>query len=372
MLYQALLCLAQTIVTLYITQLVGVQYPFEGLFTPWLIVDFGISMFLIAYASDMLSLWVSCLSRSTTTAMTIMPFVLIFQLVFSGGMLSLPAWTEPMAHFTISNPALKVLAAQSDYNARPVRTIWDQVQKMKDKEVSATVTLGQVFDLLTAENNPTVARLRSTQISRVFTLGEDKEMLDASEPFQAFKQEHVLEDVTLRDVLTFIDASEALGQLRDSDLGIPGFTVGELVKNLLAEKDMQDMLDQLVTLEVTVGEALEKLGIDSLLTENANVQLGADATLGELVDLLAESPEVQAHMEDSFTFQNTVGDLIELVGEDKVADVLQNRVSEASRIPDYDNTQENVLKYWGRLLLFVLAFAALSTITLEFIDKDKR
>ena len=27
---------------------------------------------------------------------------------------------------------------------------------------------------------------------------------------------------------------------------------------------------------------------------------------------------------------------------------------------------------WLRLALFVLAFAALSTITLEFIDKDKR
>ena len=32
----------------------------------------------------------------------------------------------------------------------------------------------------------------------------------------------------------------------------------------------------------------------------------------------------------------------------------------------------NILSYWLRLLVFVLAFAALSTITLEFIDKDKR
>ena len=28
--------------------------------------------------------------------------------------------------------------------------------------------------------------------------------------------------------------------------------------------------------------------------------------------------------------------------------------------------------YWFRLLIFVFAFAALSTITLEFIDKDRR
>jgi len=320
----------------------------------------------------MLSLWVSCLARTTTTAMTIMPFVLIFQLVFSGGMLSLPAWTEPLTHFTISNPALKVLAAQSDYNTKPVMTIWEQVHKMENKEVSATVTLGQVLDLLTDGDNPTVAKLRSTQISRAFTLGEVKEMLDASGTFQAFRQEHVLEDMTLRDVLTFIDTSEDLKDLRDSDLGIPGFTVGGLVKNLLAAEESQKLLDQLVTREVTVGEALEDLGIDGLMTENADVQLGADATLGELVDLLAANPDVQAHMEDSYTFQSTVGDLIKLVGEEKVADILQNRVAEASRISDYDNTRENILHYWLRLLIFVLAFAALSTITLEFIDKDKR
>ena len=372
MLYQGLLCLAQTIVTLYITRLVGVQYPAKGLFTPWLIVDFGISMFLITYASDMLSLWVSCLSRSTTTAMTIMPFVLIFQLVFSGGLLALPAWTEPLTHFTISNPALKVLAAQSDYNARPVMTVWNTVNGMRDKEVSATVKLSQVFDLLTDEDNPTVAELRNTQVSRVFTLGEVKQTLDASETFQAFRQQHVPENVTLRDVLTYIDTSEDLKDLRDSSFDIPGFTVGGLVKSLLAAEESQQLLDQLVTREVTVGEALEDLGIDGLLTENADVQLGTDATLGELVDLLSENPDVKAHMEDSYTFKNTVGDLINLAGEDRVADILQNKIAEASQIADYDNTQENILHYWFRLFIFVLAFAALSTITLEFIDKDKR
>ena len=63
MVYQALLCLLQTGVTLYVTKTVGIRYPSGGLFTRWYIVDFGISMFLISYASDMLSLWVSCLRR---------------------------------------------------------------------------------------------------------------------------------------------------------------------------------------------------------------------------------------------------------------------------------------------------------------------
>jgi len=90
------------------------------------------------------------------------------------------------------------------------------------------------------------------------------------------------------------------------------------------------------------------------------------------VDLLSNTPDVQDHMKDSYTIQRTVGDLINLAGDDRVADILQNKIAEASQIADYDNTQKNILHYWSRLLLFVFAFAALSTITLEFIDKDKR
>ena len=90
MLYQALLCLMQVAVTLFVTRQVGVKYPVEGRVTRLFIVEFGISLFLITYASDMMSLWVSSLAHTTTAAMTIMPFVLIFQLVFSGWMLSLP------------------------------------------------------------------------------------------------------------------------------------------------------------------------------------------------------------------------------------------------------------------------------------------
>ena len=32
----------------------------------------------------------------------------------------------------------------------------------------------------------------------------------------------------------------------------------------------------------------------------------------------------------------------------------------------------NILEYWLRLIFFIFLFAALATVTLEFIDKDKR
>ena len=77
-LYQAMLCLMQTAITLFVTSWVGVRYDLcKPLFSHFFIVEFGLSMFLITYASDMMALWISTLCRNTTTAMTIMPFVLM-------------------------------------------------------------------------------------------------------------------------------------------------------------------------------------------------------------------------------------------------------------------------------------------------------
>ena len=152
MLYQAILCLIQTLVTLQVTRLVGMHYPSEGLFTSWFMLDFGISIFLVTYAADMMSLWISSICRSTTTAMTVMPFVLVFQLIFSGGIISIPRVARPVAYFTVSNPGFKAMASQADVNGRRYATISRMLGKMKNTEIETTVTLGQMLDLLTEED----------------------------------------------------------------------------------------------------------------------------------------------------------------------------------------------------------------------------
>lgn len=286
MIYQAMLCLLQTGVTMYVTRMVGVQYPMNGLVTPFMIVDMGVSVFLISFAADMLSLWVSCLARSTTTAMTIMPFVLIFQLVFSGGMMSLPEWTESLTPLTISNPALKLLASQADYNSRPVMTIWNQLNGMRDREINATISLGQVLDLTQKKDNEAVAQVR---------------------------------DKTLEQLIPIDKGTETLLGMR---LGV---------------KDEDGKL-----------------------------------TLGEIFDALAVNPEIQPYRDRSYSMRMKLGSLIELIGEERVADILQNKVSEASYNPDYAFNRNHITGHWLILLNFVFVFAILSVITLEFIDKDKR
>ncbi|MBQ6400628.1 MAG: ABC transporter permease [Clostridia bacterium] len=151
MIYQFLLCLAQTGVTMYVLQAGGIQFPEKGFMTPFMILDVGISMLLIAYASDMMSLFISSVSRTTTGAMTVMPFVLIFQLVFSGGILPLPEWVQPLSKLTVSSYGIRAIAAQSGYNELPMVTAWNTLSGMRDTEIGGEVTADQLLTILDSE-----------------------------------------------------------------------------------------------------------------------------------------------------------------------------------------------------------------------------
>lgn len=172
MLYQCILCILQTVVTLYTTRMLGVRYPSAGVFTSWMIVDFGITMFLITYAADMMSLFISSLCHTTTSAMTVMPFVLIFQLVFSGSLFPLPDLAKPISAFTISNPGMSAMSAQADVNNLPYSSVDTTIRNLKGNEIKATLTLGQVLDVLEDEDKDAVRRLRSVELDGESTLGE--------------------------------------------------------------------------------------------------------------------------------------------------------------------------------------------------------
>ena len=372
MLYQALLCLAQTVITLAITSNIGVQYPKTGLISRHFILDFGISMFLITFASDMLSLWVSTLAHSTTTAMTIMPFVLIFQLVFSGGMLTLPAWTENLTHFTISNPGLKVIAAQADTNHRPYATISSMITKMRDSEIGGTVTVGQVLDLLQDTENEAIATLRAKELGRAYTLGELRDMLEKSASFAAIKQESILEDMTVTDVLRILLESENTAEFRGYTFGTSGETMETVLRTTLDSEPLQGQMNTKITHLTTVEDLLNAVDASGLLDKYSNTQVGGVFTVGQAVDFLAGNADVQSRRDTEITLKTTVGRLIDLAGEEKVKTFLEEKAAAASYNADYENTPENVISYWMHLILFIFVFALLATVTLEFIDKDKR
>ena len=134
MIYQFILCLAQTVVTLVICRMTGVNIPQQGVVTPWGQVDIGITILLTLYAADLMALMVSCIVRTTTTAMTVMPFLLIFQLVFSGTFFNLEGFALKLTDLTISKWGMGSICAVGRYNEQPMVTLWNTMFKFRNVE----------------------------------------------------------------------------------------------------------------------------------------------------------------------------------------------------------------------------------------------
>lgn len=137
MIYQAFLCTLQSAITIVVCAYCGMHFPTEGFITPWFYLDFGITLFLITYAADMLSLMISCIVHNTTAAMTVMPLVLIFQLVFSGIMFTLSGSAAQFKNLTIASWGMREICAQADYNSQPMVSVWNQMYKFRNYDVLA-------------------------------------------------------------------------------------------------------------------------------------------------------------------------------------------------------------------------------------------
>ena len=69
-----------------------VNYHGNGIIFENSMIEYFITIFLITFGSDIMGLMISSISGNPTTAMTIMPFVLIIQLIMSGVLFELDGW----------------------------------------------------------------------------------------------------------------------------------------------------------------------------------------------------------------------------------------------------------------------------------------
>lgn len=145
MIYQAFICMLQVTVLVIIADAAGVDFPANGIVTPYFRVDLWVTMFLITYAADMLSLMISAVSTNSTAAMTVMPFVMIIQLVCSGVMFTLTGGTEIITKFTISRWGMEAICSIGNYNSLPMMSLWNQIFKFRDLELLG----GKPFEDLT-------------------------------------------------------------------------------------------------------------------------------------------------------------------------------------------------------------------------------
>ena len=312
MLFQLLVCLGETGLMLLMLRLAGIRYTGHPLITGWFVLDFGITIFLILYASDMVALFISAVCRTKTAAMTILPFVLVLQLVFSGSIISIPDSIDPIAMVTVSRPGFKAMAVQTDLNNLPIGMVEDIILEMGDTEISAEITLGQVLDILGDKNNPAVAKARAVKVGGYRTIGELVNQMMEDERFEG---------------------------LRDTSI-IGGLTVGVLLREMIDAGVFDDYKDKQVGLEVTVGEA---------------------------VDMLASNRQLAGFRDEGIRISTTVGEVLELLGKEKMLKLAQEKASSNYYNPGFEHTAGNIMADWTRLLVLLLFFAVGTMIALEII-----
>lgn len=118
---QLMICAVQSVIIFaaaaQFTELGG-----EGIITSaW--AEYLITVLLLCFGADIMGLLISCAARDAAAAMTIMPFVLIIQLIMSGVLFDLSGWSEVISEFTLSRWGMSAFGSIADLNdpALPLR-----------------------------------------------------------------------------------------------------------------------------------------------------------------------------------------------------------------------------------------------------------
>jgi len=115
--YEFCLCFVETLIVLAFLLIKNITHlPPEGLIFG-VIGDYFITLLLVLYASDMIAIMISCCVKNENEAMTVMPFVLIIQLVMSGSVFELHGISNLISNFTFSKWGLNgiISVANNDF-----------------------------------------------------------------------------------------------------------------------------------------------------------------------------------------------------------------------------------------------------------------
>ncbi len=150
LIFQMLLSSAQSAITITVCYFSGVRFPESGLLDPTpnsFILELFITLFLITYSSDILALMISAIVHTTTTAMTVMPFMLIVQLVFAG-YFSIPEALKDVTDTMISKWGTQGLCSLARYNDLPAVLIWNRMAASGNMSFGGIIKLSDVMGLI--------------------------------------------------------------------------------------------------------------------------------------------------------------------------------------------------------------------------------
>lgn len=113
-LWQFVICFIQTCI-IFGASLIFVDYSGEGVLLPAL-TEYFITLLILTFGADMLGLTISCAAPDPTAAMTVMPFVLIVQLIMGGVLFDLSGWSRAVSFLTFSKWGMNAFGATADFN----------------------------------------------------------------------------------------------------------------------------------------------------------------------------------------------------------------------------------------------------------------
>lgn len=112
--YEAFICGVEALIVVMVVGIKNMMHlPVSGLIFP-VLLDLFFTFFLIIFASDMLAILISSIVAKENTAMTVMPFVLIIQLVMSDFIFELSGISKTISTLTISRWGLNAICAISN------------------------------------------------------------------------------------------------------------------------------------------------------------------------------------------------------------------------------------------------------------------
>lgn len=370
MIYQLLLCFLQSLASVITFYNVGFNFNGEGIVTPWLIVDIGITFLLITYAADMLSLFISSVVKNTTAAMTVMPFILIFQLIFSGGLFPLPNVVKPLTYLTISSPGFKVISAETNVNDLPYQAITDMLDMVDDVEFDVELTGAEIIDMLSDESNESVKELRETRVGKTMTVREITDIVQSDDEFADLRGETIIDRITLGKALNEANKGSASKGYNTAAIPNTPITVGDVFNFIQNDESLSDVRNTTLIEPVTIGAALKMLKDSNSNVLNKEVKYYT--TIGEVLDSLKESGDLENYKGKTIVYHTNLGKVLDKVGRDETQIRVEREATKSMYNADYDPTVRNVVMNWIHLGIFILLFSIASMISLLFVDKDKR
>lgn len=134
MIYEFVICVLEGLILTVILPIFR-ELPDQGVVFPHILPEFFVEFTLTIFCADMLGLMVSSIVRTPNAAMTVMPFVLILQLVMSGMLFQLEGNAKKVEYLTISKFGLEALCSTSDINELPDAITQKKVDEAKKNHV---------------------------------------------------------------------------------------------------------------------------------------------------------------------------------------------------------------------------------------------